>query len=85
MPPAIPVATYRLQLTKDFDFDAAAALVPYLKQLGISHLYASPFLAARPAAPTATTSSTITASIPNSAATRPSSGCPRRLLAPIWD
>ena len=48
MPPAIPVATYRLQLTKDFDFDAAAALVPYLKQLGISHLYASPFLAARP-------------------------------------
>ncbi len=48
MPPAIPVAAYRLQLTKDFDFDAAAALVPYLKQLGISHLYASPFLAARP-------------------------------------
>ena len=48
MPPAIPVATYRLQLTKDFDFDAAAALIPYLKQLGISHLYASPFLAARP-------------------------------------
>jgi (1->4)-alpha-D-glucan 1-alpha-D-glucosylmutase len=48
MPPAIPVATYRLQLTKDFDFDAAAALIPYLKELGISHLYASPFLAARP-------------------------------------
>jgi len=47
MPPRIPVATYRLQLTKDFGFDAAAALVPYLKQLGISHLYASPFLAAR--------------------------------------
>ena len=47
MPPAIPVATYRVQLTKDFDFDAAAKLVPYLKQLGISHLYASPFLAAR--------------------------------------
>ncbi len=47
MPPAIPVATYRVQLTKDFDFDAAARLVPYLKQLGISHLYASPFLAAR--------------------------------------
>jgi len=48
MPSAIPVATYRVQLTKDFDFDAAAKLVPYLKQLGISHLYASPFLAARP-------------------------------------
>ena len=48
MPPAIPLATYRLQLTKDFGFDDAAALVPYLKELGISHLYASPFLKARP-------------------------------------
>ena len=48
MPTAIPVATYRIQLTKDFDFDAAAKLIPYLKNLGISHLYASPFLAARP-------------------------------------
>ena len=25
MPPAIPIATYRLQLSADFDFDAAAA------------------------------------------------------------
>jgi (1->4)-alpha-D-glucan 1-alpha-D-glucosylmutase len=47
MPPAIPTATYRLQLTADFDFDAAAAIVPYLKALGISHLYASPFMKAR--------------------------------------
>ena len=47
MPPAIPVATYRLQLTANFDFDAAAAVVPYLKALGISHLYASPFMKAR--------------------------------------
>ena len=47
MPPAIPVATYRLQLTADFDFDAAAAVVPYLKALGITHLYASPFMKAR--------------------------------------
>ena len=31
MPPSIPVATYRLQLTADFSFDQAAALVPYLK------------------------------------------------------
>lgn len=45
--PAVPIATYRLQLTKDFGFDDAAALVPYLKALGISHLYASPFLKAR--------------------------------------
>ncbi|HEU0083132.1 MAG TPA: malto-oligosyltrehalose synthase [Bradyrhizobium sp.] len=47
MPPAIPIATYRLQLTADFNFDAAAAIVPYLKALGITHLYASPFLKAR--------------------------------------
>src|ERR1700682_5940522 len=47
MPPAIPVATYRLQLTPSFGLDAAAAVVPYLKALGISHLYASPFLKAR--------------------------------------
>jgi (1->4)-alpha-D-glucan 1-alpha-D-glucosylmutase len=47
MPPAIPIATYRVQLTADFDFDAAAAIVPYLKALGVTHLYASPFLKAR--------------------------------------
>jgi (1->4)-alpha-D-glucan 1-alpha-D-glucosylmutase len=47
MPPAVPIATYRVQLTADFNFDAAAAIVPYLKALGISHLYASPFMKAR--------------------------------------
>src|SRR5215203_2164941 len=47
MPPPIPTATYRLQLSKEFGFDAAAAVVPYLKSLGISHLYTSPFLKAR--------------------------------------
>ena len=47
MPPSIPIATYRLQLTPSFGFDRAAALVPYLKALGVSHLYASPFLQAR--------------------------------------
>ncbi|MEZ5785435.1 MAG: alpha-amylase family glycosyl hydrolase [Xanthobacteraceae bacterium] len=46
MPPAIPIATYRLQLTGKFGFSAAARLV-YLAALGISHLYASPFLKAR--------------------------------------
>ncbi len=43
----IPRATYRLQFHKDFGFAAAAELVPYLARLGISHLYASPFLKAR--------------------------------------
>lgn len=47
MSSAIPIATYRLQLTADFNFDAAAAVVPYLKTLGITHLYASPFMKAR--------------------------------------
>ena len=47
MPTAIPRATYRLQLTSEFGFDAAAAVAPYLNRLGISHVYASPFLKAR--------------------------------------
>lgn len=47
MLPAVPIATYRLQLTADFDFDAATGVVPYLKTLGISHVYASPFMKAR--------------------------------------
>jgi (1->4)-alpha-D-glucan 1-alpha-D-glucosylmutase len=47
MAPAIPTATYRLQFTPDFGFDDAVKIVPYLKDLGITHLYASPFLKAR--------------------------------------
>jgi (1->4)-alpha-D-glucan 1-alpha-D-glucosylmutase len=47
MIPAVPIATYRLQLSSAFGFDDAAKLVPYLRSLGISHLYASPFLKAR--------------------------------------
>ncbi|HEX8168176.1 MAG TPA: malto-oligosyltrehalose synthase [Beijerinckiaceae bacterium] len=43
-----PRATYRLQFHKDFTFDDAAAIVPYLKRLGISHVYASPIHKARP-------------------------------------
>jgi (1->4)-alpha-D-glucan 1-alpha-D-glucosylmutase len=41
-------ATYRLQLTPDFGFAAAARLIPYLRDLGVSHLYLSPSLQARP-------------------------------------
>jgi (1->4)-alpha-D-glucan 1-alpha-D-glucosylmutase len=43
-----PVATYRLQFHKGFRFNDAKKLVPYLAGLGISHVYASPFLKARP-------------------------------------
>lgn len=40
------VAAYRLQLRPEFGFAEAAALVPYLAELGISHLYLSPYLQA---------------------------------------
>jgi (1->4)-alpha-D-glucan 1-alpha-D-glucosylmutase len=40
-------ATYRLQLSPELDFRAVAELVPYLRDLGISHLYLSPSLQAR--------------------------------------
>ena len=42
------IATYRIQFQPEFPFVSAAALAPYLKQLGVSHLYASPFLQAAP-------------------------------------
>ncbi len=44
----VPRATYRLQLHRDFTFADATALVPYLAELGVSHIYCSPYLRARP-------------------------------------
>ena len=41
-------ATYRVQLNKQFTLANAREIVPYLDRLGISHLYCSPILAARP-------------------------------------
>jgi (1->4)-alpha-D-glucan 1-alpha-D-glucosylmutase len=41
-------ALYRLQLGPDLGFREARALVPYLRALGVSHLYLSPSLQARP-------------------------------------
>src|SRR5215471_20743825 len=43
----IPLATYRLQLNRDFTFAQATAIVPYLSALGISHCYVSPCLKSR--------------------------------------
>ncbi|MCJ7710471.1 MAG: alpha-amylase family glycosyl hydrolase, partial [Chloroflexi bacterium] len=43
-----PRATYRIQLTPAFTFDDAAGIAPYLQALGISHVYASPYLRAMP-------------------------------------
>ncbi|MEO7556830.1 MAG: alpha-amylase family glycosyl hydrolase, partial [Acidimicrobiales bacterium] len=41
-------STYRLQLQPSFTFDDAAAVVPYLAELGVSHLYLSPCTEAVP-------------------------------------
>jgi (1->4)-alpha-D-glucan 1-alpha-D-glucosylmutase len=45
--PAYPTSTYRIQMRGGFGFHAAAAAVPYLSALGISHLYLSPIATAR--------------------------------------
>ncbi|MCF8050573.1 MAG: malto-oligosyltrehalose synthase [Desulfobacterales bacterium] len=43
-----PRATYRIQFHAGFGFDDTAGLADYLKALGVSHLYASPYLQAAP-------------------------------------
>src|SRR5215471_4557652 len=44
----IPVSTYRVQFNRDFRFADALRIIPYLDDLGITDLYASPILKARP-------------------------------------
>jgi (1->4)-alpha-D-glucan 1-alpha-D-glucosylmutase len=46
--PHLPLSTYRLQLHAAFTFEHAAAVADYLKALGISHVYCSPYLQAIP-------------------------------------
>src|SRR5665213_1057706 len=47
--PSRPIeSTYRLQFHAGFTFRDAARIVPYLRDLGITHVYSSPFLTARP-------------------------------------
>ena len=46
--PRVPASTYRLQLHHGFTFDDAAAIADYLKALGVSHVYSSPYLQAAP-------------------------------------
>ena len=43
-----PSSTYRIQLHADFNFDAASEIADYLWALGISHVYASPYLQTAP-------------------------------------
>jgi len=45
--PRIPVATYRLQFNREFTFQKAREIVPYLHDLGITDCYASPYFQAR--------------------------------------
>jgi (1->4)-alpha-D-glucan 1-alpha-D-glucosylmutase len=42
-----PRVSYRLQFNRNFTFADATKIIPYLHQLGISHVYASPFFKAR--------------------------------------
>ena len=42
-----PRTTYRLQFHAGFTFEDATELIPYLAALGITHVYASPYLKAR--------------------------------------
>lgn len=44
--PKPPLSTYRVQFRPEFGFDDAAALAGYLADLGITHLYSSPYLQA---------------------------------------
>ncbi len=44
----LPLSTYRLQFNASFTFRDAAAIVDYLDTLGITHCYASSYLAAVP-------------------------------------
>ena len=46
--PRVLTSTYRLQLNATFTFDDAANISAYLKDLGISHVYCSPYLQAAP-------------------------------------
>jgi (1->4)-alpha-D-glucan 1-alpha-D-glucosylmutase len=43
----IPLATYRLQFNKHFTFNDAAGILDYLRELGITEIYASPILTSR--------------------------------------
>ncbi len=44
---ATPLATYRLQFTPLFTFAGAREIVPYLAELGVDHIYASPIFRPR--------------------------------------
>lgn len=44
----VPQATYRVQFHQGCTFEEVTRALPYLRALGVSHLYSSPYLRARP-------------------------------------
>ena len=50
-----PLSTYRLQLHADFTFDHAIQIADYIRELGVSHVYSSPYLQAGKGSCTGTT------------------------------
>lgn len=47
----IPAVTYRVQFRDEWTFDDATAVVPFLHELGVSHVYASPYMRSRSGSP----------------------------------
>lgn len=45
---SVPMVTYRVQLNKDFTLNKLEKILPYLKQLGVTAIYASPIWEAVP-------------------------------------
>ena len=43
----LPESTYRLQFHAGFTFRDAIEIIPYLRDLGVTHVYVSPYLKAR--------------------------------------
>ena len=44
----VPLATYRLQLRREFPFESAEKLIPYARALGVSDFYCSPIFLSTP-------------------------------------
>src|SRR4051812_25002216 len=65
--PKLPESTHPPQFLQSLTFPTRTQTIPYPADLGITHVYCSPYLKPPPAPPTATTSSTTAPSTPNSA------------------
>ena len=80
----IPGCTYRLQLTKASIFATRRRVVDYLDALGVTDVYASPFLVARPGSTHGYDVIDHTRSTPSSAATAISTRCAAACSSAAW-